>query len=1247
MPQSLIVKKFRYHQRKTIIPYTEELVRGDPMKLYRGLLAAFAVMIFLGSGSLFLNDPHDVMGGGTSWSPHSPVRIDSDESLIENATAKGWPGTGSPADPIIMEDLVIDAPYSQYGIYIGNTTLHLSIINVTIRNVTIAGIELLDTEQVTISSSRISTYQIGIMVNYCSNTIVSDNTIHGGSTGLYVNQGNNNKLNANTLNSTGVVAISCNQESDLEIANNQLNINMGSGILVSKCTYSGIIGNIVNNYNNGTYTAYVQNSAQIQISGNTLIGGWTSLRLYDTLSADIDSNVLIDSKYGLELFQSPITARNNVFIRSGVVISRGISGRQWMDLMSLDRSNTVNGKPIIVARSRNDIDQIPPAVGQIMIIGVDNYTIPGRNISLTSSGVQILFSYNLTIKGYVIKNCTRGIEIIQGYNCTIRGNSVGGCEEEGIYLSGGSSNSIIDNLIYDAPKWQSQSGGLELSSSDDNHIHGNTFFNRLAHPRSNGLKLYFSDGNEIWDNYFFYCNGTGDSYKPFTYQAMDMMGTNQYNSPDKVGNYWRDWREPDDNGDGIVDIPYVIGASGAAMPDDRFPMTTCPVVEPPSDLKITPGSSMLQLTWKEPAQKNYTHILSYNVFRKNETDDFSLIGSTAYPSEQYVDDNVTYGENYTYYVTAVNQLIESDPSSTVTGNLDVKDPYLEIISPLNGSYLGSRDVRIIWVVRDNESGLDRVEISLDSGNWTDLGISTNYQYSELEEGPHTARVTAVDKASRTNTSLLHFTVDVTPPELKLITPLNDTVHTSRFITASWEATDSISPLSRNLIRWDGREWLDVGNYSFHTMEFRSDGTHLIEVAVEDMAGNRMEVSSVILIDSFMPELVIITPDDGSMVRDGNIKVTWTGGDNGTGLKGYYFRMDDTNWTFMGMRTDKDLWQLNDGVYRLQVMAVDIAGNIRVEMAVVTVDATRPSLIIETPVDGSYISEKTVSVRWNGTDETSGVGFYEISLDGNKWEDVGDDLSFTMVNLKEGAYTFHVRLWDRAGNSRAVSTKFIMDQTRPKALTYTPVGSRVPVDSVISVTFSERMEARTIQFQVNNISGTLDWQGERLIFQPDGNLSWGEEYHVVVLGWDLAGNRLPLLEWYFQTDSRGIIQGFVWDKGLDPIPFARLSIIGGNETRSREDGFFTMKVESGRRTLVVEADGYHRTTVELDVEAGKTIVIDRLVLTRKGSGDPSALTIILWILAILMVVGAVTVLAIYLGSKRFQGTGGDYLGPYEE
>jgi len=1205
------------------------------MKPQKSLVLAFAFLLFL-SPPLF-SDASDVEGDyGMPWISHPPIRIDSDASLLENATVQEWPGIGSQADPITIKDLTIDAPSSEYGIYIGNTTLYLVINNVTVRNVTQTGIMLLKTDHAAILSSNISTYQIGIKMDDCSNSMVFNNTIHGGSMGISVKQGNNNRLMNNTLNSTVVVAITCDLESDLEINKNELNFKMGSGILVSRSTFSRITGNVVNNSNDGTFTAYVQNSAQMEISGNTFIGGWTSLRLYDTLSVDLEMNTMIDSRYGMELYQSPITAKNNVFIRSGVVISRGISGRQWIDLMSLDRSNTVNGKPIIVARTRSDIDQMPTSVGQIIAIGISNYTIPGRVISLTSSAIQILFPYNLTVQGHSISNCTRGIEIVQGYNCTIRDNILEGCEEEGIYLADGSLNLIMENLIQNTPMWQSQSGGLELSKSDGNRIHGNTFFNRMAHPGSNGLKLYYSDDNEIWDNYFFYCNGTGDSHKPFTYQAMDMMGRNKYHSPAGVGNYWRDWRTPDDNEDGIVDIPYVIGASGAAMPDDRSPMTTCPVVEPPSDLRITPGSNVLKLTWKEPDQKNYTYIVGYNVFRRNETGYYSTIGHTENSSTLFMDTNATYGENHTYYVTAVNQLIESDPSDTVMGNLDAKDPHLRIISPLNGSYIGSPDVQINWEVWDNESGLDRVEISLDDGNWTDIGLSNSYIYRGLEEGAHRARITAVDKASRMNRTEIHFTVDVTAPELRLISPLNDTTHTSRFITASWVGTDSIGPIDKNLIRWDGGEWLDVGSYSFHTIEFRTDGVHLIEVAIEDMAGNRMETSSIITIDSYLPELLILTPDDGALTEEANIKVTWTGGDNGTGLKGYYFRMDEMNWTFLGMRTDKDLWQLNDGIYRIQVMAVDIAGNIRVEMAVVTVDATRPNLVIETPSDDSYISDRSVSVRWNGSDETSGIGFYEISLDGNNWEDVGEDLSFTMVNLKEGTYTFHVRLWDRAGNSREVSTRFTMDQTRPEALTYTPVGSRVPVDSVISVTFSERMEKRTIQFQVNNLSGKLDWQGERLIFQPDGNLSWGEEYHIVLIGWDLAGNRLPLLEWYFRTDNRGSIQGFIWNRGLESIPFARISIQGGNETRSREDGFFTIKAESGRRTLVVEADGYHRTTVELDVEAGKTLTIDRLVLTKKGEGGFTALTIILMIVVILMVLGAATVLALYLGSRYFHG-----------
>ena len=48
-----------------------------------------------------------------------------------------------------------------------------------------------------------------------------------------------------------------------------------------------------------------------------------------------------------------------------------------------------------------------------------------------------------------------------------------------------------------------------------------------------------------------------DSTKKHGAQAEDLGTDNRWNTSN-LGNYWSEWTQPDENGDGIVDIPYVV-----------------------------------------------------------------------------------------------------------------------------------------------------------------------------------------------------------------------------------------------------------------------------------------------------------------------------------------------------------------------------------------------------------------------------------------------------------------------------------------------------------------------------------------------------------------------------------------------------------------------------------------------------------------------------------------------------------------
>jgi hypothetical protein len=86
-------------------------------------------------GSIIVFHPGNPDGIEPSREPTDPpIRIDSDTDLESQATANGWPGSGTESDPFIIENYTIEGTDEGYCIYIGNTTNHFVIRNCTVSN---------------------------------------------------------------------------------------------------------------------------------------------------------------------------------------------------------------------------------------------------------------------------------------------------------------------------------------------------------------------------------------------------------------------------------------------------------------------------------------------------------------------------------------------------------------------------------------------------------------------------------------------------------------------------------------------------------------------------------------------------------------------------------------------------------------------------------------------------------------------------------------------------------------------------------------------------------------------------------------------------------------------------------------------------------------------------------------------------------------------------------------------------------
>jgi hypothetical protein len=109
-------------------------------------------------------------------------------------------------------------------------------------------------------------------------------------------------------------------------------------------------------------------------------------------------------------------------------------------------------------------------------------------------------------------------------------------------------------------------------------------------------------------------------------------------------------------------------------------------------------------------------------------------------------------------------------SGTYSFSVSVADktpPSVSISSPLSNSVIASSTVQVVWSGSDTGSGINRYEIQLDNGGWTNKGTATSHTFYGVGAGTHTIYVKAVDNAANTATTSVSFTVQPSLPDLSI------------------------------------------------------------------------------------------------------------------------------------------------------------------------------------------------------------------------------------------------------------------------------------------------------------------------------------------------------------------------------------------------------------------------------------------------------------------------------------------------
>ena len=566
-------------------------------------------------------------------STYFPIRINGDTDFtFANGV---FSGSGTKENPYIIEGLTIDAKGYGYGIYIGNTTAYfvvrnnhiynasgvdwwpyyydsgIILYNVTngiVENNTVSncsrdGISLFSSNSVLVKNNDVTnTLNWGIEIysshlntiteNYLSgnawagirvcastNNLITNNYCSGNSDGIYLLSSFNNTIMNNTCSDNSDTGILLYYSSNNTIINNNCSGNSYYGIYLYYYSGNNTITNNTCSGNSDTgillYSAGDNTITNNNCSGNSYSGMW----LYNASSNNtIQNNTCSwNSGYGLFLYSSPqnTITNNNCSGNSyyGIWLyssnnNRITSNKLWNDGIGIYgellehwnthiiENNTVNGKVVYYYKNQTG-GTVPSDAGQVILANCTNMVVSGLNISNASVGISLGFSTHSTITHTVCSNNSLyGIFLSTSHNNTITNNNCSGNSRYGIALYWYSNNNTITNNNCSGNSWY----GIRVYYSSNNTI----AYNSITDNTGYGVYITNSStGNCIQHNNFINNNAGGK-------QGYDSVGGNYWDDS-TAGNYWSDWTTPDNNGDGIVDIPYVL--DGGAGAQDNYPLT--------------------------------------------------------------------------------------------------------------------------------------------------------------------------------------------------------------------------------------------------------------------------------------------------------------------------------------------------------------------------------------------------------------------------------------------------------------------------------------------------------------------------------------------------------------------------------------------------------------------------------------------------------------------------------------------------
>ncbi len=320
---------------------------------------------FIGYSSIEEDEPHniitDIQGDdqGSYQVKTESFRIDSDADFDEMNIS----GDGTIENPYSFEGVELDAIRRGAGIYIGNTSAFFELTESRIKDAD--------------GSSEYYWWNSNIVLYNVTNGKIFNNTIHGGSIGLYVRNSHNITIENNTLYTSSSDTLKLENSINIDLSHNRIMLSRGNGI-------------------------YVADSEKCYLSHNEIsrsrCSGINFVRVDDS---DVYSNKLDrNDKADINLKSSQNNLISHNEMEDAGIIIESDNQVHWRS-NHIDENNTLDGRSILFLSDTSD-KTISQDHGQIILVNTSNIVIDEVELQKGRNAITTAFSDNITIENSLI-----------------------------------------------------------------------------------------------------------------------------------------------------------------------------------------------------------------------------------------------------------------------------------------------------------------------------------------------------------------------------------------------------------------------------------------------------------------------------------------------------------------------------------------------------------------------------------------------------------------------------------------------------------------------------------------------------------------------------------------------------------------------------------------------------------------------------------------------------------------------------